>query len=91
MDLPEKILIKGARVYDPSQDECIEGASVTLKDLKSGEQRTAATDEFGDFWFEGLEVGNYALSIEKEGYKPHRIQSINTEKDMNLGDIALLS
>jgi len=88
MGLPKRF-IAGA-VYDPSQDECIEGATVKLKDLQSGEQRTAATDEFGDFWFEGLNEGNYSLSIEKEGYKPHRIKTISTEKDMNLGDIALL-
>ena len=89
MGLPGRF-IAGA-VYDPSQDECIEGASVTLKDLQSGEQRTTATDEFGDFWFEGLDAGNYSLSIEREGYKPHQIKSISTEKDMNLGDIVLLS
>jgi len=82
--------IAGA-VYDPGRDECIEGASVSLTDLQSGEQRTTATDEFGDFWFNGLNVGSYALSIEKEGYKPHRIKSITTDKDMNLGDVPLLS
>jgi len=87
--IPKKF-IAGA-VYDPSGDECIEGASVTLRDLKTGAQRTVSTDDFGDFWFEGLETGSYALSIEKEGYQPHRVHSIDAEKDVNLGDIALLS
>lgn len=87
--LPKRF-IAGA-VYDAAQDECIEGALVTLKDLENGKEMTTTTDEFGDFWFEDLKGGNYSLSIEKEGYKPHRIKSITTEKDRNLGDIALLS
>ena len=28
--------------------------------------------------------------IEKEGYRAHRIKSLSTEKDLNLGDIALM-
>ncbi len=85
--LPRRF-IAGA-VYDPSADECIEGACVTLRNRDNGDVFAANTDEFGDFWFEGLKVGNYSLSIEKEGYSPYRIESVSTEKDVNLGDIAL--
>lgn len=87
--LPKRF-VAGA-VYDPSRDECIEGAVVTLTSLGNSGKMTTATDEFGDFWFEGLQVGRYSLVIEKEGYTPYRIKSLSTEKDMNLGDIALMS
>jgi hypothetical protein len=47
------------------------------------------TDGFGDFWFEDLEVGNYSLTIEAKGFPAKTIKGINTEEDVNLGDIPL--
>jgi ferredoxin len=47
------------------------------------------TDGFGDFWFEGLEVGTYTLKIEAKGFPTKTISGINTGKDVNLGDIPL--
>jgi Fe-S-cluster-containing dehydrogenase component len=47
------------------------------------------TDGFGDFWFEGLEVGIYTLKIEAKGFPTKTISGINTEKDVNLGDIPI--
>jgi tetrathionate reductase subunit B len=85
--LPKKF-IAGA-VFDPSQDECIEGASATLTNRRDGTTYTTSTDEFGDFWFEGLKAGDYSLSIEMEGYDPHRMESLSVDEDVNLGDIAL--
>jgi len=49
---------------------------------------TAKTDGFGDFWFEGLKVGTFSLKIESDG-KSKTIDSISTEKDVNMGDIPL--
>lgn len=83
-----KTFIAGA-VYDPSQDECVEGAIVALASREGNEKWTASTDEFGDFWFEGLKGGVYSLSIDKDGYEPYRIESVSAEKDVNIGDIAL--
>ena len=57
----------------------------------SGKKLTATTDGFGDFWFEGLEVGKYSLKIEAKGFAAKTIDSISTEKDVNLGDIPLSS
>lgn len=85
--LPKNFLAGG--VYDPVEDECIEGAFVTLIDLDNGDVCSTGTDEFGDFWFEGLEAGHYSLSIEREGYKPHLIKLLDVERDVNLGDIAM--
>jgi tetrathionate reductase subunit B len=87
--LPKRF-IAGA-VYDPQEDECIEGAFITLTDHKDGSRFTTCTDEFGDFWFEGLKVGKFSLFIEKEGYRPNQIESLSTENDVNLGDIALVA
>jgi tetrathionate reductase subunit B len=86
--LPKRF-IAGA-VYDPAEDECIEGATVTLTDLKDGNRITASTDEFGDFWLEGLKVAEYSLFVEKEGFSSHWVESVSTDQDVNLGDIALV-
>lgn len=86
--LPKRF-VAGA-LYDPDQDECIEGALVTLTAREDGKKQTTSTDEFGDFWFEGLSVGEYSLVIEKEGYRPHRIDAVSTDRDTNLGDIGLV-
>jgi tetrathionate reductase subunit B len=85
--LPKRF-VAGA-IYDPEEDECIEGATVTLTDSGTGEEFTTKTDNFGDFWFDKLKVGTYSLAIEKRGYYPKRIKSISTEKDVNVGDMKL--
>lgn len=85
--IPKKF-VAGA-VYDPEADECLEGASITLKDAKGKKVATAKTDNFGDFWFEGLKVGKYSLNIEKAGYLPRELKDISTEKDINVGDLEL--
>ena len=86
LNLPKKFI--GGTVYDPNVNEIIEGATCTLTDSNNGDTFTATTDGFGDFWFEGLEVSTFSLMIEA-GEKSKRINSISTEKDVNLGDIPL--
>jgi Fe-S-cluster-containing hydrogenase component 2 len=83
LNLPKRFI--GGTVYDPGTEEVIIGATCTLSGDGSG---TATTDGFGDFWFEGLDVGNFSVTIEAGG-KTKTIDSISTEKDVNLGDIAL--
>jgi tetrathionate reductase subunit B len=63
------------------------GATCTLRG--NGDTRTETTDGFGDFWFEGLEVGRYSLEIAAGGFPNRSFASISTEADVNLGDIAL--
>jgi len=87
MNLPKRF-VAGA-VYDPEEDECIQGAIITLTDLKTNETFTTETDYFGDFWLTKLKEGTYSLSIKKDGYYPKQIESLSTEKDTNLGDIGL--
>jgi len=50
---------------------------------------TTLTDEFGDFWIDGLDSGTYVARIEKEGLRPLEIGPFRLEKDLNLGDIAM--
>jgi hypothetical protein len=85
--LPKRF-IAGA-LFDPEKDECIGGARVTATEDASGETRSVLSDDFGDFWLEGLKVGAFSLVIEKQGYETRKIPSIGTETDVNLGDIEL--
>jgi Fe-S-cluster-containing dehydrogenase component len=85
LKIPRKFV--AGTVYDPIKKEVIIGATCTLS--KNSKKLTGTTDGFGDFWFEGLEVGTYSLKIEAKGFPAKTIGSISTEKDVNLGDIAL--
>ena len=84
MNLPKRFI--AGTVYDPVAEEVVIGATCSL----SGDASvTATTDEFGDFWFEGLEVGTYDLKIEAAGFAAKEIAAISTADDVNLGDLAL--
>jgi Fe-S-cluster-containing dehydrogenase component len=87
LGLLNKYFVAGA-VYDPEEDECLEAATVTLVS-SSGKKSTLKTDNFGDFWFERMPPGTYSLKIEKAGYLPRKIDSIDASKDVNVGDIEL--
>jgi hypothetical protein len=89
LNLPKPFI--AGEVYSPEMDECIEGAVVTLVNLKTGREHHAQTDIFGDFWIENLEKDQtYTVKIEKEGYKPWVLEEIKIDKDINLGEIPLL-
>jgi tetrathionate reductase subunit B len=87
IDLPNKYFVAGA-VYDPEEDECLEGATVTLTGANK-KKFTAQTDNFGDFWFERMEPGTYSLLVEKSGYLPRKVEAIDASKDVNVGDLEL--
>jgi len=83
--LPKKFI--AGTVFDSAEDEVVIGATCTLSGAGSA---TATTDEFGDFWFEGLAEGTYSLDISASGYTTKTIGSIDTmTADVNLGDIDL--
>jgi len=84
INLPKRFI--AGLVYDAAKRDIIEGATCTLSGAANA---TAKTDGFGDFWFEGLPVGNFSLKIEAAGKQAYTNSSINTAKDVNLGDIAL--
>lgn len=83
-NLPKRFI--AGTVYDPVEEEVVIGATVSV----SGDSTaTATTDEFGDFWLEGLPVGTFNVKIEAAGFTTKDIDAISTEKDVNLGDIPL--
>ncbi len=84
LNIPKRFV--GGTVYDPAEKEVIIGATCTLN--YNGRTLTTKTDSYGDFWFEGLDEGTYSLKVEKDE-KTKQIDSINTQKDVNLGDIPL--
>ncbi len=84
LSIPKKFI--AGCVYDPAKKEIIEGATVTL--TGGGTPLTQKTDGWGDFWFEDLPVGTYAVKIEANG-KTKTFDKVSTEKDVGLGDIAL--
>jgi NAD-dependent dihydropyrimidine dehydrogenase PreA subunit len=85
LNIPKKFV--AGTIYNPEEKEVIIGATCTLS--SNGKRLTATTDGFGDFWFSDLEVDTYSLKIEARGFAAKTIQKINTEKDVNLGDIPL--
>lgn len=87
LNLPKRF-VAGA-VFDPEADECLEGATVVLTNLQTGQSRTTQTDIFGDFWFHQVEVGTYKLEVRMKGYLSRVLEELSTEKDVNVGDIAL--
>ncbi len=88
LNLPKRFV--AGTVYDSIKEEVVVGATCNLTDVTSGRKYITTTDGFGDFWFEGLEVSKFSLEI-AGGNKTKTIDSINTEKDVNLGDLPLPS
>ncbi len=65
------------------------GASAALKGA-DGRTYNTETDSYGDFWFEGIDDGVYALEL-KHGGKVKAFTGLDaTECDINLGDIPLV-
>ncbi len=66
------------------------GVTVTATNNSTGEKSVAATDSYGDFWLRDLKDGVYTLLIEKPGYLTQKFGPVDvTQKDMNVGDIAI--
>lgn len=86
LNIPKKFI--AGTVYDPVRKEVIICATCTLSEIGKKKEYTATTDNYGDFWFEGLNQGTFSLKITK-GAKSKTFKSISTEKDVNLGDIPM--
>jgi tetrathionate reductase subunit B len=86
LNLPKRFI--AGTIYDPIEKEVIIGATVTLCEVGNSKKTwTAKTDNFGDFEFEKLPVGNFNLKI-SSGKKTRDIK-VATEEDVSLGDIPL--
>ena len=83
--LPKKF-IAGTVVYG-DKDECAEGVTVTLSG--NGGKRTARTNCFGDFEFDGLpDDVYYRVNITARGYKEQELEA-KTKVDAYLGEVIL--
>ena len=74
-NLPKKFI--AGTVYDPVKKVVIGGATCTLTPAGGEPSLSVRTDGFGDFWFEGLDVGIYSLDIEcrwLRGQDAHRAE-----------------
>jgi tetrathionate reductase subunit B len=88
VNLPMRFI--GGTVYDPAEKEVIIGATCTLTEKGTGKAVTVETDDFGDFWFEGLGEGEFSLEIRMNS-KVKSFSDLDTRgKDLNLGDVALV-
>ena len=78
-----KHFISGSLIMD---GECCEGALVTAE--RDGVKKEARSDGFGDFRVDGLDPGQYAVTIEYPG-RPSIAKEVRLEKSCNLGDIVV--
>lgn len=79
-------LFCAGEVWDPFDNEIIEGAKVRL--TGKGIDSTEETDGFGDFWFRRLDPGSYQIEITAPGYMA-QTKEFELEKSLNLGDFPL--
>jgi hypothetical protein len=87
--LPKRF-IAGVVVFGDN-DECAGKVRVTLTGRKDKrkDKRTVATNNFGDFEFEGLEgEQKFSVKIEHPGYTPRSFE-VETKADVYLGEIFL--
>jgi len=54
----------------------IPGAAVTIRNLDTGLQRIAATDEVGRFNFTQLKPGTYRVRVEAQGFEPQQNDAV---------------
>ena len=85
--LPKKFI--GGTLYDPDADEVIIHADVNIINNSDGKELSVKTDEFGDFWVDGLSPGIYSVITKKSGYIEKRLVADISVNDINLGDIPM--
>ncbi|UWG98392.1 carboxypeptidase regulatory-like domain-containing protein [Dehalobacter sp. DCM] len=86
LNLP-KLFLAG-EVWDPSTNDIIEGASISLV-TPEGKTYQTSTDDFGDFWFRKLNRGVYSLKIEAQGFETVEKSGIELSESLNIGDFPL--
>jgi Fe-S-cluster-containing dehydrogenase component len=85
--LPKRFV--GATVYDPEEDEVIIAADVTIINNSNGKELSVRTDDFGDFWADGLSADKYTVIIKRAGYPEKRLDADLSINDVNLGDVPM--
>ncbi len=86
--LPKRFI--GGTVYDPEADEVVIGADIDIIGNSTDKKISVKTDDFGDFWVDGLEPDIFTVLITKSGYNRIELKTDITDSDINLGDVPML-
>lgn len=62
-----------------SENRAIPGAHLGLRNLSTGFERNAVTNDSGRFFFEELAPGTYTLMVGADGFAPWQAQSVTVE------------
>ena len=85
--LPKRFIAGEVSLAD-REDECAEGVTVELQ--IDGKQKTATTDNYGDFEFNGLASNRQCiLRVKHSGYVAREL-NVSTKTDLNVGEIVLV-
>src|SRR6266853_164048 len=57
----------------------VPGAKITLLRVQTGEQRTAVTDSYGNYSCPLIEIGDYTVSVAREGFKSQVKTGVHVE------------
>jgi len=63
-----------------AQGAVVQGATLKLVNVATGQERTASTDQTGNFNFPELPIGRFRLTISKEGFGTKEISDIVTSE-----------
>jgi hypothetical protein len=73
-----------------SSGAAVPGATVTIKNVDTGLTRTVSTSDDGSYAAPELPIGNYSVSVEKQGFKTGLVTGIKVEvSSERRADIAL--
>src|SRR6188508_2677439 len=74
-----------------AQGATVPGASVALINEGTGDQRTANTDNSGNFLFPSVLPGTYTAKVESQGFQTYRKQGnvLSASERLSLGTIQL--
>lgn len=87
LNLPKRFL--AGVVVDPETDEVIIGAKVTAENLDTGDVLVQETDDFGDFWFMKVDMSDWRIYVENEGYLTRVVEASTVDEDRNVGPVFL--
>jgi hypothetical protein len=74
-----------------SSGNSIAGASVKLISERTGEERSAPTNDAGDFLFPALQPGAYTIAVEQPGFRPFRKtgNQLSAAERLSVGTLSL--
>ena len=86
LNVPKRFV--AATIVDFAIDEVVIGARVNVYDADGGIATVSRTDDFGDFFIDGLEPGKYVVEVEEWGYRKLVVDVDLSEKDIFIGDLS---